>query len=406
MRSSFQLAVKGNVLPDCVNASNPFHECTESCRIKIAQGQAFKDKKKSGSIFLNVSRSFGRRKKAGAEPKSPQAHDNILFQNTVYPSDFDSKREVESEVTENFSHPRAHAKESRTQNRSLNKSPGSSSHLVPKSGILISPDSPIDSPKKNITHIFGETPNNQEEDEKLYASPHAVPNPVVDDMEEHGNGSAAESMSFSFFDISDALEGSQEEEVQSVISDSGVVVGKYHLKESLASILQSIFNKYGDIAASCRLESMSLRSYYLECVCFVVKELQSSSIIHLTKAKLKELLAVLKDVESSQIDVSWLRHIIDEITADIELISRHRSIEGAKANLDRDLELTRKELASRMEDLSLKEKEVDVAKKLVTKTRARLSSLELKSSQLNENILSIRTKVENFHGRSLLGELL
>ncbi|XP_041014501.1 uncharacterized protein LOC121257536 [Juglans microcarpa x Juglans regia] len=401
------MAVKGNVLPDCVNASNPFHECTESCRKKIAQGQAFKNKKKSGSILLNVSRSFGRRKKEGSEPKSPQAHDNITFQNTVYPSDFASKREVESEITEDFPHPRAHAKETRTQNPSLNKSLVSSSHLVPKSGILISPDSPIDYPEKNSTHIYGERPNNQEEDEKLYASSYAVPNPVVDDMEEHGNGSAAESMSFSFFDISDALEGNQEGDVQSEISDSRVSVGRYHLKESLASILQSIFNKYGDIAASCQLESMSLRSYYLECLCFVVKELQSSSIIHLTKAKLKELLAILKDVESSQIDISWLRHRIDEITADIELISQHRSIEAAKANFDRDLELTRKELASRMEDLSLKEKEVDIAKKQVAKTRARLSKLELKISQLNENILSIRTKVENSHGRSsLLDELL
>lgn len=226
-------------------------------------------------------------------------------------------------------------------------------------------------------------------------------------MGQHGAASATESMSFSFSGITNALEGSDDDdEIQSVISDSCVSVGKYHVKERLASILQSIFDKYGDIAASCQLESMSLRSYYLECVCTVVKELQSSSVIHLTKPKIKELLAILKDVESSQIDVSWLRGIINEITKDIELISQHRAVESAKTTCDSELEAKRKELASQMEDLSLKEKEVAIAKKQVAKTRARLSELELKASQLSETIFSIRSKVENFQGRSLLDELL
>lgn len=148
------------------------------------------------------------------------------------------------------------------------------------------PDSSADTLKINGTHISGKTPNNQEEDEKLHASHNGVPNPILNDMGQHGAASATESMSFSFSGITNALEGSDDDdEIQSVISDSCVSVGKYHVKESLASILQSIFDKYGDIAASCQLESMSLRSYYLECVCTVVKELQSSSVIHLTKPK-------------------------------------------------------------------------------------------------------------------------
>lgn len=177
-------------------------------------------------------------------------------------------------------------------------------------------------------------------DKKPNASLPGFSKPIVNGMVENGAGSAAGSLTFSFFGIPNASESSDEEEVheeevQSVISDCCVSVGRYHVKESLASILQSIFDKYGDIAANCQLESISLRSYYLECVCTVVKELQSSSIIHLTKAKLKELLAILKDAESSQIDVSCLRGRINEITADIKHISQHRSIEAAKANCDR-----------------------------------------------------------------------
>lgn len=303
-------------------------------------------------------------------------------------------------------------------------------HLTPLS--WWQPDSYTDTPKKNGNDISGKTPNNQEEDEKLHASHNGVrnpilddkgehgaaseklhashngtvPNPVLDDMGEHGAASATDSMSFSFSGIANALEGSDEEEIQSVVSDSCVSVGRYHVKESSASILRSIFDKYGDIAASCQLESLSVRSYYLECVCSVVKELQSSLVIHLTKPKIKELSAILKDVESAQIDVSWLRGVINEITRDVELISQHRAIESAKTTCDTELEAKRKEVASQMEDLSLKEKEIATAKKRVAKTRAQLSELELKASQFNETILSIRSKVENFQGRSLLDELL
>ncbi|KAF5448996.1 hypothetical protein F2P56_029486 [Juglans regia] len=434
------MAEKGNVLLDCPNASNPYHECTDSCIKRIAQGQTRKenkksddgngeikrhsacpkasnpyhecdefcikrvagaevrrDKKEKGSLILDVSRSFGRRKKERSQPNSPQVNDNASFRNTVYPSDFSSKKKVEAKNGEDFPHSPARAKETHAQEPSY-KGPVQSSHSVPTSGIIALPSHPIDTPKENSTSIFGKTTNNRKVDEK--------PNAIVDDMVDHGAGSAAGSMTFSFFGIPNASEGSDEEEIQSVISDSCVSVGRYHVKESLASILQSIFDKYGDIAASCQLESISLRSYYLECVCTVVKELQSSSIIHLTKAKLKELLAILKDAESSQIDVSWLRGRINEITEDIELIGQHRSIEAAKADCDRDLESTRKELESQMEDLSLKEKEVDIAKKQVATTRARLSEFELKSSQLNETSLSIRSKIENSPGQSLLDELL
>ncbi|XP_062177453.1 uncharacterized protein LOC133882327 [Alnus glutinosa] len=424
------MSEKGQVHPDCPNASNPYHECTQSCLKKISHGQSSKDKKKSGSVILDVSRSFGRRKKESSRPNSPQVHDRVISPNAVYPSGFASKTKVEVEDGEDFPH--IHAKETYAQYPFLNKVQVKSSQAVPTSGILTLPDSSTDTPKRNGNHISGETPNNQKEDEKLHASHNGVrkpilddkgehgaaseklrashngtvPNPVLDDMREHGAASATETMSFSFSGIATALEGSDEEEIQSVVSDSCVSVGRYHVKESSASILQSIFDKYGDITASCQLESLSVRSYYLECVCSVVKELQSSSVIHLTKPKIKELSAILKDVESAQIDVSWLRGVINEITRDVELISQHRAIESAKTNCDTELEAKRKELASQMEDLSLKEKEIATAKKRVAKTRAQLSELELKASQFNETISSIRSKVENFQGKSLLDELL
>lgn len=40
------------VHPDCVNASNPYHECVEYCFRKIAEAKARKDKEETG---LNVA---------------------------------------------------------------------------------------------------------------------------------------------------------------------------------------------------------------------------------------------------------------------------------------------------------------------------------------------------------------
>ncbi|XP_050260369.1 uncharacterized protein LOC126705411 isoform X4 [Quercus robur] len=407
--------------PACPKASNPYHECGELCPKRVAGAEVRRDKNESDSLILDVSKSFGRKKKEVSRPNSPQVPDNLILRNTVDPYKYASKKKVEAENGKDVPHSQRHAKATQAQDPSFNKEQVQSIQSVPASGYLSVPDlfKFKDPSKENGTRISKETPNDEDDDEKLHAPPHSVPNPIIsnvgdedDDEKLHApsysvpnpiisnvgecgaasdTGPASLSVSFSFSGIADALEGSDDEEAHSVISDSCVSVGKYHVKESLASILQSIFDKYGDIAASCHLESNAIRSYYLECVCTVVKELQSISVMQLTKSKVKELSAILKDVETSQIDISWLQGIINDITVDVELINHHRSIEVAKADCDHDIKSTREELESLLEQ--------------VADTRARLSELELKSSQLNETMLSIKSKTENFQGRSLLSEL-
>lgn len=43
------MSFHGRVHPDCNYAANPFHECTESCLKKIAEGKGQKVKKKTGT---------------------------------------------------------------------------------------------------------------------------------------------------------------------------------------------------------------------------------------------------------------------------------------------------------------------------------------------------------------------
>jgi len=201
-------------------------------------------------------------------------------------------------------------------------------------------------------------------------------------------------------------EDSDGEETESVVSEARVPVGKYHVKESFAPILRSIFEKYGDIGASCHLESVVMRSYYVECVCFVVQELQSTPMIELTKSKIKELLAIIKDVESAQLRVAWLRSIVDEIGESIEHMDEHHIAEMAKANSDREVETLNKELESNLESLAQKEQEVTDIRTKIEEIRKRLGELELKSSHLNKNILLLKSKVDNLDSKSLLDELV
>lgn len=235
------------------------------------------------------------------------------------------------------------------------------------------------------------------QDDKI-ASHEDVPIPItyVDDTGEGLNTtSAGGSIDSSFSGIPQAIEDSDEEEIKSVISESRIPVGKYNVKESFAPILQSILDKYGDIGATCHLESVAIRSYYIECVCFVVQELQSASTMQLSNSKVQELLAILKDVESAQLRVAWLHSMLDEIVENIELMDQHRDVKVAKANSDREIESLRGELESELEALAQKEQEVADIKTRIPEIRDLLSQLELKSSELDKSMLSIKSKVDN-----------
>jgi len=168
------------------------------------------------------------------------------------------------------------------------------------------------------------------------------------------------------------------------------------VKESFGSILQTILDKYGDIGASCDLESVVMRSYYMECVCFVVQELQSSSD-SISKSKVSELLDIVKDVESAHLRVAWLRNTLDEIVENIELISHHQDMEMEKANYDREMETLREQLESELETLAQKEQEVADINIRIPEIRDRLSELEqLMSSGLvdDQTTLPIKSKID------------
>ncbi|XP_022725273.1 uncharacterized protein LOC111281826 isoform X2 [Durio zibethinus] len=381
------------VYPTCPKASNTYHECDENCFKRNTDANTPGVKKETGSKILDASRSFGKKKKGSeSQPKSPRALEITPALGAVYPgnpksprSHF-SRKNMAAENGESFSSSEQNSKEIYSRDQSLDKAQIQYSQPLPMSGKIMSTD---------------DTPTKLKEAEKDQNSPK-----VCADANTEG-GKDVTSSNFSFSGIVRALEESdEEEEVESVISDSCVPVGKYHVKASISSILQSIFDKYGDIAANCQLESASMRAYYLECLCAVLQELHSTSFKQLTKAKVKEMFAVLKDVESAHIDVRWLRALLNEISEAIEFVSQRQTIEAKKAKYDLSLDSLRKELESQMEDLAQKEKVAADARKLVTETQARLDDIEHERSQLDKTISSIQSITERFQGKSVADELL
>ncbi|XP_044489827.1 uncharacterized protein LOC123214148 isoform X2 [Mangifera indica] len=385
------MAQNGRVHPNCVNANNPYHECGMYCLEKIAQGQGQKEKKKLGSW------SFGRKKKAYAsQPNSPQdgSFSGIDPDARNTHSEHNPKKKADSGNDESFSSEQYSA-EIYPQDNSFSKEQIKSTQSIPPSGNIGMNNRSKDPPKEIVPAADEEPPAKLEKDEKHNAFPKG--GGIGEDIAR----SPIRSRNFSFLGVNDVEEDSDSDDAESVISDSCVSVGKYQVKASVSPILQTILDKYGDIAANCQLKSNSMRAYYLECLCAVVQELQATSFMQITKAKVKEMLAVVKDVESAQIDVDWLRDILREISEAIELTNRHQTIERAKLTCDNLLASTRIELESQMQDLALKEKEYEAAKALVAETKTRLHELESESSELDKTLESTRSKVETLKNKPL-----
>ncbi|XP_022136024.1 uncharacterized protein LOC111007821 isoform X2 [Momordica charantia] len=403
------MAERRKVRPDCIYGSNPFHECSEYCIRKTAESKAEKDRKSRGSFRLDISKSFGRKK--GSRPKPPKEVDGRRYSSTVSTeagslnSRVSPKKPLESRNGGHISPAkRFYSDEIHPEDPTLSAEQHDSSRISSYES-LIMPEYPEDVLNKSAMRIPPPTTINKNGDVNHETLLKEDLTPNGDNTKEDYPKASRES-SFSLSGLEQTLVDSDEGEIESVNSELCVPVGKYNVKASFSPILTLVFDKYGDIAATCNLESVSMRSYYLECVCYVIQELQSTEFHQLTKSKVKELQAILKDVESSQMDVGWLRSRLNEIAQAVELRSQNRTVEAAKADCEHDLESTKKELESQMEDLARKEKELSDAKSQVAETRARLSELEVKSSQLKDMITSLNSKVENLRCKSFSDDLL
>ncbi|CAJ1972964.1 unnamed protein product [Sphenostylis stenocarpa] len=358
----------------CPKASNPYHECDDTCYRRLSDSGAPPPLK------------LDRKKKPGSKPEPPVL-DSVPASKVgaIYPSDASSPTSQHSEKK----------KVETEKNEDVPSEPISAEKHIPAvKPFNVQDQQPRDHGNEHLANSMPIIHGDKIASHEVVSTTH------------HPDDTAAGSVGSSFSGISRGNEENDEGETESVTSETRLKVGRYQVKESFVSILQSILDKYGDIGASCRLESVAMRSYYIECVCFVVQELHSTSLMQLSRSKVKELLAILKDAEAAQLHVAWLRGALEELAEDIELINQHQEVEAEKTNSGREVETLREELQQELETLAQKEQEVADIKARIPEIRGRLSELELKSEELNKSMLSIKSNVDNLPIKSLVDELL
>ncbi|KAI4342124.1 hypothetical protein MLD38_026781 [Melastoma candidum] len=387
------MADNGKVHPQCPNAANPYHECFEECYVKMGKAKPQMVKSFSGLAGRDpVSR---RKNREPSQQKKLEKVTTFPYVSTVEPN---HASEIEPERDE-FDEEKAapipplvpYSGGIRSpEDFSFDKGQIKSSQSVPTSG--------------QATPAIANSPDRRKNSHVALAT--SLLSAFADEPPKRAKHAPLRSSSSSTMDNDHAFQESDEDDVQSVISESRVTVGKYYVKGSLAPILRAILEKYGDITENCLMESVSMRSYSLECICLVVQELQSTSLTQLTTSKIKELLSILKDLENSRVRVDWLRRILDKLSEACDVIARHQLHKSEKSRYENNMEALRRELEAQLEDLLRKEREVEEAKARVTEMRERIRRGEIESSKLAEDTAALRSQLESFRFSALIDELL
>ncbi|KAK4772206.1 hypothetical protein SAY86_013981 [Trapa natans] len=444
------------VHPDCPNAGNPYHICVEDCYLKIANGKPHKSSKSSGQrvgrkeivqgvpkekrmnsscpklanpyhecsdeCFQNGSQADPRKQTAEApvsrrKNRQPNSQTNALVTSAAD----DPKPELNGKTP--ISPPLMHSGEIQPAGFSFNKeqvrssysSPLASGNATPVLGFLSDQHEFEDHLGESLALVAsskGAEADKEANKRNHYFSGELVPRKATDSnnndqvSQEGVRGSMISSISENNQSFRDSEDDDEDDDVQSVVSEVRIPVGKYHVKSSISSVLQAVLEKYGDIAENCRLESTAMRSYYLECVCFVVQELQSMSFMNMTKSKVKEMQSIVKDLESALIEVGWLREILVELSEVTETFSQHQTVKATKMKSDQAVESARRVLESKAKALADKEQEVVGLKVRVAEAEGRLRELEAEAARLDGTVGSINSQIESLRFRSLLQELV
>ncbi|CAH2075824.1 unnamed protein product [Thlaspi arvense] len=209
-----------------------------------------------------------------------------------------------------------------------------------------------------------------------------------------------ESQSFTLQEIA-KMRGLKEES-QSMISEAYVSVANYRVRVSVAETLQAILDKHGDIAASSKLQSTMTRSYYLESLAAVVKELRSTGLRDLTKTRVAEMAAVVKDMESVKIQVSWLKKAMEELEEAVDYFGEYDAAKAEREVCEREVKAGKGEMEEMRAELGKREKEIRECRERVTVVAGKLGQLEMKGSRLNKNLELFESKVHKFQGQAVL----
>ncbi|KAJ4890908.1 hypothetical protein Rs2_30656 [Raphanus sativus] len=211
-----------------------------------------------------------------------------------------------------------------------------------------------------------------------------------------------ESESFTMQEITKmrGLESYYEEETQP--EAAYVSVANYKVRHCVSATLKAIMDKHGDIAASSKLQSTSTRSFYLESLAAAVMELKSTALRDLSKTRVAEIAAVVKDMDSVRIDVSWLKTDVEELGEAVECFGGYEAAKMEKEECDKGMKEGKVEMEELRDELKRREKEMKECRERVTAVAGRLGQIEMKDSWVTKKLELFQSKVHKFEGEAVL----
>ncbi|XP_065851234.1 uncharacterized protein [Euphorbia lathyris] len=205
-----------------------------------------------------------------------------------------------------------------------------------------------------------------------------VSNVVEERLEESAN--ANPTLSYGLTEIANMWgdEDLSEEEAQS--SGWITIAGKYEVKEALAPIVRSIFDKYGDIAANYSMETPKGRSVALENLAEFIQTFQTKKFVHLTESEIRKALQFVSDYDKMGMDVGWLEQKLNALLEARETVKKSSMLKEKKDKIN--------------EIIKEKKRLLEIAKEEFIVALAEA-----------EGIKAITAKVKYFVGQPPLGDL-
>lgn len=198
-----------------------------------------------------------------------------------------------------------------------------------------------------------------------------------------------------------------------------VSVGCYKVKKASAPMLRSIFEKHGDIAANCILTTAAGRSMFLQTVCDIMHKLLASKFVDVSESEIKDMLDVVKEMGTLDLQLGWLQKRLEEILDSIKLIKEYPNLKEAKTAKSKAKKESRKALKCYEDEilnheaiiLAYKAKmqesgsAVQALKRKALLEQKKLAIAKAESKHIKESVSNCRAKVVFFINTSLIQDL-
>ncbi|XP_038723302.1 uncharacterized protein LOC120015144 isoform X2 [Tripterygium wilfordii] len=185
-----------------------------------------------------------------------------------------------------------------------------------------------------------------------------------------------------------------------------VTVPGYRVEEASAPVLKSILKKHGDIAVNSSMKSLKIRSFLLEQVCEIVRKLQAKKFKNLVQSEIEQMLAIVDDLKSANIEIGWLHKRLEDILETKQQVQNLPALKKAMSKSVRRAKVKKTKLADYATELLAIEERLKLTKEKISLTENELIAAQADAKKDQETYLDVQNKKEYFVEHPLVDGLL